>query len=91
MLVATTGEISGHWMAGDRGTVRGLDPARTPYVGKSRQFGRVGGAALLFADGSVRTIGESVAPRVFEAMATIRGGEAVANADLGELRYEPER
>jgi prepilin-type processing-associated H-X9-DG protein len=90
MIVATTEDVSGHWLAGDQGTVRGLDPARLPYIGKSRQFGRGGGAAVLFADGSVRIIGESVAPRIYEAMATIHGKEGVAKGDLGQLKYPPE-
>jgi len=78
MLVAETTAANGPWTAGGPATVRGLDPARQPYIGAGRQFGgsHADGAMVLFADGSVRfTRGAS--PRVFEAISTIAGNEII--------------
>jgi prepilin-type processing-associated H-X9-DG protein len=79
MMVADSSEPAGPWFAGGRNTVRGLDPARQPYIGKGQQFGGVhaGGANVLMADGSVRFVKDTVDPKVFEAMSTIAGGEKV--------------
>lgn len=82
-MVVTTERLSGHWMAGGNATVRGLDPGQKPYIGSSRQFGRRAGAAVLFADGSVRWIPSSVDDHLFEAMATIHGGESTP--ELGDI------
>ena len=60
MMVATSQRLSGHWMEGGNATVRGLDPDHKPYVGATGQFGRRGGAAVLFADGSARWIPETI-------------------------------
>ena len=82
VAVVETSSLQGSWTAGGPATVRGLDPARLPYFGRGRQFGgnhpRAGKALALFADGSVRPIRETVDPKVFEALATIAGGEPVA-------------
>lgn len=80
MMVAETSRANGSWMAGGPSTVRGLDRMQKPYVGKGRQFDGVKhrGALVLFADGSIRGIKETVNPRVFEAMSTIAGGERVS-------------
>ena len=77
MAVAETSELAGSWVAGGFPTVRGLDPARKPYVGPGRSFGanHRGGVMVLFADGSVRFLRESIAPTVFEALSTVAGGE----------------
>jgi prepilin-type processing-associated H-X9-DG protein len=77
VAVVESAEDHGPWLAGGRATVRGLDPARQPYLGKGRQFGGLhrGGAMALFADGSVRFLPESTHPRTLEALATIAGGE----------------
>jgi prepilin-type processing-associated H-X9-DG protein len=79
MATAETTESNGPWKAGGLSTVRGLDPMRQPYIGPGRQFGGThrGGAMVGFADGSVRFIRATVDLRVFEAMSTIAGGEAV--------------
>jgi prepilin-type processing-associated H-X9-DG protein len=57
-------------------SVRGLDPAGSPYLGVPQQFGgnHPGGANVLFADGSVRFLENSFDPQEFERMATISGG-----------------
>ncbi|MFO0960217.1 MAG: DUF1559 domain-containing protein [Isosphaeraceae bacterium] len=79
IIVVETGRDNGPWLAGGPPTVRALDPGRGPYLGRGRQFGgvRVGSAVALFADGSVRPVSDSIEPRVFEAIATIAGGEAL--------------
>jgi prepilin-type processing-associated H-X9-DG protein len=79
LLLAETGFANGPWTAGGAATVRGLDPGRQPYVGRGRQFGGThgGGVMVALADGSVRFLDESIDPRVFEALATVAGGEPV--------------
>jgi prepilin-type processing-associated H-X9-DG protein len=79
LLIVETGLDNGPWTAGGPATVRGLDPDRQPYLGADRQFGGLHrqGAMVLMADGSVRLIRETTEPRVFEALATIAGGEAL--------------
>jgi len=89
MVVETTWE-NGPWAAGGPSTVRGLDPDRQPYLGAGNQFGGLHrrGSGLfwftdhsvtnvLFTDASVRSITDSLDPRLFEALATIAGGEDV--------------
>lgn len=80
MMVVDSSAPAGPWYAGGRNTVRGLDPARQPYIGKNRQFGgsHVGVAMVLMADGSVRVVSDKVNPKVFEAMSTIAGGENIS-------------
>ncbi len=76
MMAAETSD-SGPWAAGGYPTVRGLDPARRPYLGRGRQFGGVhrGGLNVLFADGSVRFLSEGIEPRVLEAHARVAADE----------------
>jgi prepilin-type processing-associated H-X9-DG protein len=59
--------------------VQGIDPANKPYFGPGRQFGGLhpGGTPIAFADGSVRLIFDRTAPKVFEALSTIAGGESL--------------
>jgi hypothetical protein len=73
VLVETT-RTQGAWTAGGPPTVRGLEEG-TPYLGAGGQFGGTHPKTTypLFADGSIRPVSDSVAPRAFEAMATIRG------------------
>jgi hypothetical protein len=89
MIVAETAWKNGPWTAGGFPTVRGLDANGMPYVGKDGQFSSKHRASsgffsmgeyatsILFVDGSVRSFGESLDPRIFEAMATIADGEKV--------------
>src|SRR6185312_14532030 len=81
MAVAETSELLGAWTSGGPATVRGLDPSRLPYIGKGRPFGgnHPNRAMVLFADGSVREIRDTISPRVFEAISTISGDEALPN------------
>ena len=79
----------GPWTAGGRATIRGVEPDGAPYLGEGGQFAsfhRGGGSfscsqpivtTVAFVDGSVRGLTTSIAPEVFEALATIAGGEAV--------------
>lgn len=89
MMVAETGFNNGPWAAAGPATLRGLDPARPPYLGADGQFSsrhRYGrffsrwpyATNVGFADRSVRSFSPSTDPRVFEAMATIAGGEQVS-------------
>ena len=77
LMVAETARAIGSWFQGGPATVRGLDPAQKPYVGKGRQFGGLheGGAWVAMADGTVRRVSDSVDPKVFEALSTMAGGE----------------
>ncbi len=80
MMLVESDSVPGPWFAGGRKTVRGLDPARQPYIGTSRQFGgnHDGGAFVLLADGSARFVSDKVNPKVFEALSTMAGGEKVS-------------
>jgi prepilin-type processing-associated H-X9-DG protein len=78
MMVVTSQRLSGHWMAGGNANVRGLDTEHKPYLGSTGQFGRGGGAAVLFADGSVRWVFNTVNDNLFEALATMHGREPTA-------------
>jgi len=84
LAVAETRAENGPWTAGGRATVRGLD-SQLPYLGSGGQIGgnHIGRAMVLMADGSARFIGESIQPKVFEALATIAGGEEVGQIDDG--------
>jgi prepilin-type processing-associated H-X9-DG protein len=92
MFIAETSWENGPWTAGGFPTVRGLAFNGMPYFGKNGQFCAVHRRSVLsngpmltnivFADGSVRAFSETIEPKVFEAMATIAGGEAI---DLPEV------
>jgi Protein of unknown function (DUF1559) len=79
MMLAESSKLSGSWIRGRPGTVRGLDPTHQPYVGLGRQFGGMhgGGAPVAMADAPVRWVSDSISPAVFEALATMAGGETV--------------
>ena len=62
----------GPWAAGGSPTVRGLDPARQPYIGPTGQFGgHPRGANAAFADGSVRFQAATISPHVLEMLSTL--------------------
>jgi prepilin-type processing-associated H-X9-DG protein len=84
MMRAESDSVGSPWFAGDRATVRGLDPTRQPYIGPNRQLGgnHPGGAYLLFADGSAKFVSDTVDPKILEALSTMAGGEAVTPDDL---------
>jgi hypothetical protein len=88
IMVAETNLANGPWTAGGFPTVRGLDPSGRPYLGAGGQFGSGHRSCqgwfsptvvthVVYADGSVRALTNSVSPQVLEALATIAGGEEV--------------
>jgi len=79
MLISESGRANGAWLQGGPATVRGLDPADKPYIGPGRQFGGLhpGCVLIALADGSVRVVDEKIDPKVFEALATMAGGESL--------------
>jgi hypothetical protein len=91
MVIETTWK-NGPWTAGGYPTDRGLDPGAGPYLGTRGQFGSNHIRGDLFAasppcmtnaafvDGSVRSPTSAIKPEVFEALATIAGGEDVSEA-----------
>jgi prepilin-type processing-associated H-X9-DG protein len=84
LMVIETATANGPWTAGGRPTVRGLEANGVPYLGRHGQFSsfHAGGITnAVFADGSVRSFLPGVAPQVFDALATIAGGEQVCDND----------
>ena len=82
LLVVETTRDNGPWTKGGRATVRGLGPDQGPYLGRDGQFGsRHHGAVtnVVFVDASVKFVRVEMAPGVFEALATIAGGEEVGD------------
>jgi prepilin-type processing-associated H-X9-DG protein len=77
MMVAETQDRPGPWTAGGPSTLRAVDPRTRPYLGPGRPFGGLHrkGTMVLMADGSARFVPNATPPPIFEAMATIAGGE----------------
>ncbi len=73
MMVAETEWRNGPWAAGGFPTVRPVDPAQRPHVGRGRPFGGMhpGGANLLMVGGEVRFFSEQGSAQVFEALAAV--------------------
>jgi prepilin-type processing-associated H-X9-DG protein len=83
LLVAIeTVQTNGSWTAAGPPTVRGLDLDAPPYLGRDGQFGGThsGGANALFADGSVRFLGEALSVETLAALISRAGGEPVGSA-----------
>jgi hypothetical protein len=78
VMLGETGRDVGPWLRGGPSTVRGLDPARPPYLGPEGQFG--GGhpsvGNFLNADGSLRVLRDDIAPDVLEKLVGIADGAA---------------
>jgi hypothetical protein len=85
MLAVETMKDNGPWNAAGWPTLRGLVPPRRPYLGGEGQFSsrhahRSGFATnVAFLDASVRPLTPTIADDVFEALATIAGGETVGS------------
>jgi Protein of unknown function (DUF1559)/Domain of unknown function (DUF4190) len=73
-MVIETAQKIGPWAAGGPATERPVVPKEAPYIGYERPFGGLHPhlAYMLFVDGSVRPIADTVEPQVFEALATIQ-------------------
>lgn len=74
MMVTETAWQNGPWAAGGTATVRGLDPAQQPYIGRGRPFGgnHPDGLNVLYVGGSVKFVRQTIEPQLFERMATIK-------------------
>jgi hypothetical protein len=75
IAIAETLENTGPWAAGGPPTTRGLDQGKLPYLGQGGQFTSKHGTNVSFLDASVRSFTRDFDPKVFEALATIAGGE----------------
>jgi prepilin-type processing-associated H-X9-DG protein len=64
----------GNW----RDPAKGISRSPLGFGGPWRMHGAGAGATILFLDGSVRFVKETVDPKVLEALGTPRGGEAIA-------------
>jgi prepilin-type processing-associated H-X9-DG protein len=75
LMLVETSRVSGAWTAAGPPTTRGLIPDGSAYIGREGPFGgnHRRGANVVFADGSVRFIEQSIDPAVWEAMATLSG------------------
>ncbi|HXG13061.1 MAG TPA: DUF1559 domain-containing protein [Gemmataceae bacterium] len=73
MLATETAQDNGPWAAGGPATVRGVVPGQQPYIGFGRPFGgcHPGGLNVLFVDGHVEFIKDTIGARQFEALATL--------------------
>jgi prepilin-type processing-associated H-X9-DG protein len=73
MMATETEQDNGPWAEGGTATVRGLDPECADYAGKGRPFGGLHRDLLnvLWVDGSVRPVPDTIAPTVFRAQATL--------------------
>jgi prepilin-type processing-associated H-X9-DG protein len=78
-MAISDGLDHGPWGAGGRPTIRAL--TEKPYINGPDGIGgpHAGGVNTGFGDGSVRFISENIDPAVFEALATINGGEIVGD------------
>lgn len=74
LMATETTRNNGPWAAGGGPTVRGLILDDKPYFGEGRQFGgcHPSGLNVLYLDGRVDFMSDSVQPRVFEALVTLK-------------------
>jgi prepilin-type processing-associated H-X9-DG protein len=72
-MAAETALDNGPWAAGGGPTVRGLDPAQRPYLGRGRPLGGIHATGLnvLYADGAVGFFLDTMEPETFEALVPI--------------------
>jgi hypothetical protein len=77
MMLAETADATDAWTAAGSPSTRGLEPAGSPYLGPNGQFGgnHRRGIQVVFADGSVRFVEDSIEPEAWEASARIHGAE----------------
>jgi prepilin-type processing-associated H-X9-DG protein len=80
MYPAETTRGHSPWTACGPSSVRGMDPPTRPYLGPGRSFGGYhrDGVNVAFADGSLHFLRDTIAPAVFQALATIAGVESLA-------------
>jgi len=73
LMAIETGFANGPWVASGFPTVRGLDPAGAAYIAVGGQFGGIhqSGANALFADGSVRFLGNDISREAIETMSVV--------------------
>jgi prepilin-type processing-associated H-X9-DG protein len=73
VMAAETALDNGPWAAGGGPTVRGLDPAQRPYLGRGRPPGGIHATGLnvLYADGAVGFFLDTMEPETFEALVPI--------------------
>jgi len=78
-----TNENLAPWLQGGPGTLRGLDPANSPFLGFGRPFGgcHPGGMYASMVDGSVQFIKETIEPAIFQSMLTRAGGPDEVHLD----------
>lgn len=77
ICVTETSAAEGPWMAGGTATIRAL--TSRPYINGADGIGSPfsGGLHVLRLDGSARFVSDSIDPEIFEATATVQGGEQV--------------
>jgi hypothetical protein len=75
--ILETNYDAGPWLRGGFSTVRSLDRAEPPFLGPHMPFSgcHLGKGNFAIADGSVRTLTDTIAPELFRALLTIQGNE----------------
>ncbi|MES2793145.1 MAG: DUF1559 domain-containing protein [Planctomycetota bacterium] len=77
MFVTEVSQNLGPWSRGGMATIRAL--TTKPYINGPDGIGNkcFDHIQVLFGDGSVRVVSKDIDPAIFEALATIHGGEAI--------------
>jgi hypothetical protein len=77
LMALETSQAAGAWTAGGPPTVRGIEEDCQPHLGSERPFGgnHANITNALFADASVRSLANSIDPRIIETVATIQGSK----------------